>query len=106
MVVAEVWPGNVPMKVLGLQIEREHVCQQPIERASDVADGVRLEVSRGFERGDPRDFGITSSHMWSPLRRGRSGTSIGAQVVLTQAEVKRLHSAQDGISALPVPRAR
>src|SRR5262245_47974989 len=74
MVIAEVRPGNVPMKVLGLQIKREHVRQQPVERAGNVAHGVGFEVSGGFERGDPSDFSITSSHMRSPLRRGRSGT--------------------------------
>src|SRR5262245_45692084 len=66
MVVAEVRPGNMPMKILGLQVQREHVGQQPVERAGDVADGVGFEVGGGFERGDPSDLGITSSHMSSP----------------------------------------
>ena len=40
MVVAEMRPRDVPMKIFGFQIKRKHVRKQHVERAGEVADGV------------------------------------------------------------------
>ena len=37
MVVAEMRPADMPVEILGLEIEREGVGQQGVERAGDVA---------------------------------------------------------------------
>src|SRR5262249_20977026 len=44
MVIAEMRPADVPMKVLGLEIERKYVGQQSIQRPTDVLRRVRAEV--------------------------------------------------------------
>ena len=40
VIVAKVRARHVPMKVLGLEIEREHVGKESIERPRDVAHGI------------------------------------------------------------------
>jgi hypothetical protein len=50
VVIAEVRTRDVPMKVLGLEIEREHVGKKLIERCGDVAPGVGAKVGRGLQR--------------------------------------------------------
>ena len=46
MVVAEMRPADMPVEILGLEIEREHVGEQRIEGAGDVAAGVVAEIGR------------------------------------------------------------
>ena len=58
VVVAEVRPADVPVEILGLEIEREGVGQQPVERLGDVADGRVGQVGGGIERGVPASAGI------------------------------------------------
>jgi hypothetical protein len=51
MVVAEVRTGDVPVEILGLDIEREKVGQQRRERAREVPDRIGIQVRRRGERG-------------------------------------------------------
>jgi hypothetical protein len=37
VIVAKVWPRHVPVKVLGLEIEREHIGKEGVQRPGDVA---------------------------------------------------------------------
>jgi hypothetical protein len=39
------------MEILGLQIEREHVGEQDIERAGNIPPRITAEIGGGFERG-------------------------------------------------------
>jgi len=54
VIVAEVWTGDMPVKILGLHIQREHIRQKNIQCAGNVAHRIRLEVGGGCERGQPR----------------------------------------------------
>src|SRR5712671_5403465 len=67
MIIAEMRTRHVPMKVLRLQIQREHVGEQDIQRARNIPHGIRLQVAWGVERSGPC-FGISSSnlHFLSP----------------------------------------
>ena len=49
MIVAEMRPADVPVEILGLEIERENVGQQGVERAGDVLDGVGAEIGRRLQ---------------------------------------------------------
>jgi hypothetical protein len=50
VIIAEMRSAHMPMEVLGLEIEREHVGEQRIERSGDVAAGIVAEVGRRDER--------------------------------------------------------
>src|ERR1022692_1409632 len=43
MIIAEVASAHVPVEVLGFQVEREEVCQQPTECARDLRNSVAAE---------------------------------------------------------------
>src|SRR3981189_2970696 len=49
VVIAEMRTADVPMEILGLEVEREGVRQQPVERLRELADGVGRQVGRGIE---------------------------------------------------------
>ena len=51
VVVAEFGAADVPMEILGLEIEREGVRQQPIERGRDRRDGFGRQIGGSVERG-------------------------------------------------------
>jgi len=51
MIVAEMTSADVPVEVLGLQIEGEGVGQQRVERGGDLGDIRRVEIGRGVEIG-------------------------------------------------------
>ena len=51
VVVAEMRAADVPMEILGLEIERESVGQEPVERLGDGLDRFVVEIGRGIERG-------------------------------------------------------
>src|SRR5262249_36635049 len=46
VIVSEVWPAQVPMKVLGLQIKREHVRKGGVHGAGNVTGCFSRETSR------------------------------------------------------------
>ena len=46
VVVAEMRPADMPMEILGLEIEREHIGEQRVERAGDIAAGIVAEIGR------------------------------------------------------------
>src|SRR5450755_2447734 len=50
MIVAEMRATHVPVKILGLQIERENIRQDRIQRAGDVLGCRRLEIGRRGQR--------------------------------------------------------
>ena len=50
VVVAEMRPAHVPMEILGLEVEREGVGEQRVERAGDVAAGIVAEIGRRVQR--------------------------------------------------------
>ena len=50
MIVAEMRSADVPVEVLGLQIKREHIGEQRVERAGDIAAGIVAEIGGGLER--------------------------------------------------------
>jgi len=50
------------VKVLGFQVQREHVGQQRVERAGNFHDGIGLQVGRGVERGLAQLLGFLDVH--------------------------------------------
>src|SRR5262249_10871430 len=67
VVIAKMWPADVPVKVLGLQIERESIGQQCIERAGNILGGVgatwcwfRERCGRGPKRTYARLTGLSA----------------------------------------------
>src|SRR6185437_7327616 len=51
VVIAKVRTAHVPVEVLGLEVEREDIGEDGIERAGDFADAFVIKVGRGIERG-------------------------------------------------------
>src|SRR5215472_2335714 len=51
MIVSEVQARHMPVKVLGLEVERKNVGQQYGEGAADVTDCVCAEIGRSCKRG-------------------------------------------------------
>src|SRR5581483_6780257 len=51
VVVAKVRAADVPMEVLGLQIERVARSQEAVQRLRQRFDGGIVEIGRGIERG-------------------------------------------------------
>ena len=49
MVVAEVRPADVPVEILGLEIERKRRRQDGVELFGNLADGVRRQIGRRIE---------------------------------------------------------
>ncbi len=58
MVVAEMRPADVPVEILGLEIERERIRQHAVERAGDVANGVGRQIGGRVQRELDTDFGL------------------------------------------------
>ena len=56
MVVAEMRPADVPVEVLGLEIEREGVGEEPVQRRRDFLSGLRRMKGWGFKAGKERLF--------------------------------------------------
>ena len=54
MVISEVRATHVPVKVLRLQVKRERIGKQSVERSRNFLNRCGLEVGRGVEIG--RDF--------------------------------------------------
>ena len=50
VVVAEMRPADVPVEILGLQIEREAVGQKPVESLGNGLDGGIVQIGGGIER--------------------------------------------------------
>src|SRR5262249_47639434 len=50
MIVAEMRAADMPMEILGLEIECKRVSKQRIERARDVAARIGAEIGRCFQR--------------------------------------------------------
>jgi hypothetical protein len=53
MIIAEMRPADVPVEILGLEVEREAVRQDGIERAGDVLAGVERRSVGVCRRGVP-----------------------------------------------------
>jgi hypothetical protein len=74
MIVAKVRARHVPVEVLGLQVERQHVRQEDVERTGDVAHRIGLEIGAGLQRRGPQCLGVSNVHGASPfeneLKRG------------------------------------
>src|SRR5229473_7941112 len=68
VIFAKMRTRHVPMKVLGFQIQSEHVGEQDIQRARKIPHGIRLQVAWRVERSGPC-FGISNSnlHFLSPF---------------------------------------
>ena len=54
MIIAEVWTAHVPVKIFGLHIEREYICENGIHRAGYVP-GRRMRQVRSR-----REWGVAS----------------------------------------------
>ena len=76
MVVAKVRPAHVPVEVLGLQVEREHVRQDGVHRAGDVAGRAAL-----------RSVGVASG---ATCRRLRSAVLFADCTVILVVKAARL----------------
>ena len=66
VIVAKMRPRHVPVKVLGLEVEREHVGKESIQRPRDVPHCIGLEVGRRVERCHPPRFCIVGIHRIHP----------------------------------------
>jgi hypothetical protein len=62
VIVAKVRAGHVPMEVLGLQVEGEHVDQKHVECGGDVRDSTGLEVGGRVKRAYARSGGSLEAH--------------------------------------------
>ena len=51
VVVAEMRPADVPVEILGLEIEREGIGQDAVQRLGNLGDRLVVEVGRGVEFG-------------------------------------------------------
>ncbi len=49
VVVAEVGTAHMPVEILRLQIEGEHIGQHRVQRGSNIADGIFAESRRGTQ---------------------------------------------------------
>ena len=65
VVVAEVRPADVPMEILGLEIEREGVGQQTVQRLRNLGDGLLGKIGRRVEFG-----GGTAALEWGDFAHG------------------------------------
>ena len=61
VVVAKVWPGDMPMKVLRLEIEREHVRKQHSKNSGQLSCRSSSEVGMGPQLHDLSPFSIISA---------------------------------------------
>jgi hypothetical protein len=61
VIVAKMWSADVPMKVLGLDVERKRIGQQRIERGPDLTDG------RSAYRAGPGRFAVRAFSLWWSL---------------------------------------
>src|SRR5262249_28529769 len=58
MIISEMRSGYVPVKIFRLQVEGKHIREQDVERARDVAHGIRFKVGRRLERRHSPRFGV------------------------------------------------
>src|SRR5690242_8825640 len=58
MIVAKVRAGDMPVKILRLQVKSKHIREQDIEGSRNILDSVWFEVRRSLKRGGPQRFGI------------------------------------------------
>ena len=72
MVVAEMRARDVPVEILGLEIERDHVGQQDVEAARHVLAGVGAKVVRRGEVGGPAGLGVFGHGLKSPESGNRA----------------------------------
>src|SRR5262249_46093355 len=85
MIIAEMRAANVPMKVLGLQIEGKYVGEQTVERLRYLLDGFVLEIRRGIERahGLAARFQLSDFRHGSPrLSREKNAPLVNSQLAL------------------------
>ena len=80
MIVAEVRAGHMPMEILGLQIEREHVGEQDIERAGNLRNRVGAQVGRRIERCNPPRGGVSCFAHGYLLIEAMTGAGRGAVI--------------------------
>ena len=68
MIVAKVRTTHVPMKIFGLQIEREHVGQQRPQGVRNLYNGIRTQVGRNVGRLNTARFSIVVFHLLSLVK--------------------------------------
>jgi hypothetical protein len=51
MVIAKVWAGHMPVKVLRLKIKREYIGKESVESPRNIHDGLWVDVGWSRERG-------------------------------------------------------
>ena len=49
MVIAEVWPGKMPVEILGFQIKGEYIGQQRIQGLLDSGDSFSRQIGCGTQ---------------------------------------------------------
>src|SRR6516164_11828633 len=59
MIVPEVRAGHMPMEIFRLQVEREHVGEQDIERAGNLWHRIGAQIGRRIERCEPQRGGVS-----------------------------------------------
>ena len=62
VVIAEMRPGNVPVEVLRLQVEREDVGEQHVQRGREVLGRLGAEVATGVKRRRAAQPGLFAEH--------------------------------------------
>src|SRR5262249_57962698 len=73
VVVAEMRSAHVPMEVLRLHVEREHVGQNGVDGSGNGTDRLAAEVGGRGERGGRRLTGVKVSH----ARHGIASSVVG-----------------------------
>src|SRR5207245_10612055 len=93
VIVAEMRAGHMPMEVLGLEIKREHVREQEIERARNFRHGVGAQVGRRIEPGEAQGcrfvcFGHFYLLLMQRLGRAKRAATRGQTEICAETETK------------------
>src|SRR5262249_31416351 len=105
MVVAKVWTGHVPMEILSLDIQSEHVRKQSVQRMEDIFDWLRNKIVRCVQRGRSSSLEIFSTHFIHPLHSTYSANRSPCDACLmTSTEVLAGFDQLLACAALVIPR--
>src|SRR3546814_18835013 len=70
VIIVEMRAGDMPVEILGLEIERERIGEDAVQRFGDCLGGVGLEIGRRLQRSEERRVGKecvrTCRFRWSP----------------------------------------
>src|SRR3546814_7122960 len=66
VIIVEMRAGDMPVEILGLEIERERIGEDAVQRFGDCLGGVGLEIGRRLQRRDRKSTRlnpVTNAHL-------------------------------------------